>query len=295
MDYSLEPTGIASFLWHFVPSREHLAYLLLVYVIIFSPLELLLPASRGSGFFRPGWITDLLHFTFTAIFISLGLTAVIGGSIVLGALVTPEVVRQWLGSQPVWLQIIIGTVLADLFFYFGHRMQHEVPWLWNFHAVHHSSKQLDWLAAFRVHPVDQIFEKGTSLIPVFALGFSEPAIIAMAIIYQWQSLFIHSNVRIDFGWIKWIVATPQFHHWHHADDAAGYNKNYSGQLPLWDIVFRTAHLPASMPQSYGIKDAVSGNYLMQLIHPFARLAARFPRRKRRRSTGAGRPPDPTQL
>ena len=278
MDYSLEPTGIASFLWHFVPSREHLATFAL-YLLIFSPLELLIPAHRGRKLFRAGWATDLLHFLFNIVPIGVGIAAIIGGATALGHVATPDVVTAWLSAQPLWLQVLLGTILADLFFYFGHRMLHEVPWLWDFHAIHHSSEELDWLAAFRVHPVDQIIERGTALIPIFVLGFSTPAIVVIAVIYQWQALFIHSNVQIPFGWLKWLVATPQFHHWHHSNEAEGHNKNFSGQLPLWDIIFGTAHLPAAMPKAYGISEPVSGTYLAQLLHPLKRIAGRL-RRKR---------------
>lgn len=270
-------SDIGSTIWNLLPGWRSACFLAL-YLLIFTPLELLIPAQRGRKFFRQGWSTDLLHFFFSAIPITIGITAMIGGSALLGSLITPVAVTHWLVSQPIWLQVPIGIVLADLFFYLGHRLQHEVPWLWDFHAVHHSSKELDWLAAFRIHPVDQILERGTSLIPLFVLGFSPSAIVAIIVIFQWQSILIHSNVRIPSGWLKWLVATPDFHHWHHSADAVGHNKNFSGQLPLWDLIFGTAYMPSAMPERYGITDSISNNYLMQLLHPFRRLTARVLRR-----------------
>ena len=86
-------------------------------------------------------------------------------------------------------------------------MMHQVPWLWNFHAIHHSSEHLDWLASFRVHPVDQVIVKGTSLVPVFVLGFSGRPSRSRPLIYMCQALLIHSNVRVPFGWLKWLVAS----------------------------------------------------------------------------------------
>lgn len=273
-------------LWHFLPGWGQLSMLALC-LLIFTPLEYLIPAQRGRRLFRPGWTTDLLHFLFTVIPVGLGLSAVIGGSVVLGQLAVPAPARDWVAEQPVWLQVLAGTMLADLFFYFGHRLQHEVPWLWDFHAVHHSSEQLDWLAAFRVHPVDQVIERGTALIPLFALGFSMPAILIAGLIYQWQALVIHSNLRLPAGPLKWLVATPAFHHWHHASEREGHNKNFAGQLPLWDIVFGTAYLPGTMPERYGIAEPMSGNYLMQLLHPFLKLARRLRRRLPGRLAGEG--------
>ena len=91
--------------------------------------------------------------------------------------------------------------------------------------------------------------------------------VIIGLLYQWQSLLIHSNVNLRTGWLKWLVATPEFHHWHHSREEAGYNKNFSGQLPLWDIVFGTAYLPSVMPTSYGINEPMSRNYVMQLLGP----------------------------
>jgi sterol desaturase/sphingolipid hydroxylase (fatty acid hydroxylase superfamily) len=169
------------------------------------------------------------------------------------------------------LQVIILTTLSDLGFYLGHLAMHKVPVLWDFHAVHHSSENLDWLASYRVHPVDQCIVKGASLIPVFSLGFSDLAILNAAAIYQWQSLWLHSNFKMNFGPLKWLIATPEFHHWHHANDKAAANKNLAGQIALWDIVFGTAHLPGPLPKNYGVNDAVPRYYLSQLFYPFGRV------------------------
>jgi len=274
-----------STLWNLVPGWDQ-AFTFLAYLVIFTPLELLFPAQRGRRLLRPGWGTDLAYFILNAIPIGIGLSAIIAGSIVLGKLVLPEAFQAWVAAQPLWLQVLAGTVIADLFFYFGHRLQHEVPWLWDFHSVHHSSEQLDWLAAFRIHPIDQMIEKGSSLVPVFALGFSPAAIFLIAVIYQWQSILIHANVRLPVGWLKWLVATPLFHHWHHARDPAARNRNYAAQLPLWDLVFGTAHLPDHMPERYGIDEAMPGTYLRQIVYPFGQTVARLRRRWHGRTAGA---------
>src|SRR5262249_17185411 len=90
--------------------------------------------------------------------------------------VVPLPVRAAIADQPYWLQIVEIIVIADLGIYFVHRMFHSIPLLWRFHQIHHSSEELDWLAAYRVHPVEQIAFRGISLAPIFALGFSDAAI-----------------------------------------------------------------------------------------------------------------------
>lgn len=242
----------------------------LLFLLIFTPLEHLIPIHEKSKGFRRGWLTDVLHFFLSGIVIRLGLTAVIVISANVGTSVVPESLSKVIQSMPLWLQLILAILIADLGFYFAHRAMHEWPVLWRFHAVHHSSEEMDWLAAYRVHPVDQVLVKGASLVPIFVLDFSSSAILIAAIIYHWQALFIHSNVRVPLGPLRWLVAGPEFHHWHHANEKDAYDKNFSGQLPLWDILFRTLHMPGRMPSRYGVNDPIPESYLAQLTYPFRR-------------------------
>ncbi|HSF91885.1 MAG TPA: sterol desaturase family protein, partial [Paracoccaceae bacterium] len=165
---------------------------------------------------------------------------------------------------------------ADLGFYAAHRTFHAVPFLWRFHSVHHSIEQMDWLAAHRVHPVDQIITATASLLPLYLLGFPTLPIAVYAVIYQWQSLLIHSNVRINFGPLKWLLASPQFHHWHHANQKEAYDKNFSAQLPFIDAILGTMYLPKdeAHPEKYGTDDPVPPLYHQQLIYPLLPKADR---------------------
>ena len=181
----------------------------------------------------------------------------------------PQGFRQAVASQPHWLQFIELIVLSDLGFYSVHRLFHAVPFLWRFHAIPHSIEEMDWLAAHRLHPVDQTLTTGASPIPCFALGFSEWALGAYFLLYHWHSLLLHANVRLGFGPLRWLFASPEFHHWHHSKQHQARDKNFAGQLPLWDIVFRTAYMPtAKRPSCYGVDDAVPAGYVSQFFHPF---------------------------
>lgn len=244
---------------------------LLLCFLIFTPLEYILPIHEKARKLRTGVVTDLLHFFVSGLPIRFGLTLVIVLATHAGSALVPAVIPSAIQSTPLWLQVIAGTILADLGMYIAHRAMHSVPVLWHFHAVHHSSEELDWLAAYRVHPVDQVLVKGASLVPLFALGFSGAAIAIAALIYHWQSLLIHSNIRLPLGPLRWLVVGPEFHHWHHANQREAYDKNFAGQMPLWDMVFGTLHLPGRMPERYGVDDPVPASYLKQLTYPFRRL------------------------
>lgn len=246
-----------------------------LFLLVFSPLEWIRPIRRGQPVLRPGWLTDTAHFFVSRLLILAGMAAVMWASTAFGRAVVPEPVRVWIAGCPLWLQVPAITVVADLGFYLSHRLMHTSSWLWPFHAVHHSSERLDWLAAYRVHPVDQVLVKGASLAPVFALHFSVAAVAVAGVIYQWQALAIHANLRAGLGPLRWLVATSEFHHWHHADDHEARDRNFAGQLPLWDVVFGTAHLPhGRMPARYGVADPVPARYLTQLVYPFRRLMSR---------------------
>jgi len=108
--------------------------------------------------------------------IGLSLASIVGLTVIGSGWLIGDSVHAAVASQPVWLQFVEALLLADLGFYLAHRAFHAFPPLWKFHAVHHSIEELDWLAAARVHPVDQIITKGVSFLPVFALGFSDMVI-----------------------------------------------------------------------------------------------------------------------
>ncbi len=149
-----------------------------------------------------------------------------------------------------------------------------MPVLWRFHRVHHSIEEMDWLAAGRVHPVDQAFTRSCIVLPLVALGFTRATLGAFLVFVTLQALFIHANVRFRFGPLRWLIATPEFHHWHHCDDPAAYNSNFAGEFPLLDLVFGTLHLPAGeRPAGYGIAERAPDGYLAQLVWPMGRSGA----------------------
>jgi sterol desaturase/sphingolipid hydroxylase (fatty acid hydroxylase superfamily) len=240
---------------------------ILIVALIFIPLERILPLHHEQGTLRKNWLNDAFYLIFNGLPIKFGMMAVLGAAMVAIETYVPAGLHAWVQSWPLAVQVLAVIVVADIGFYAAHRTFHAVPFLWRFHSVHHSIEEMDWLAAHRVHPVDQIATMAASLLPVFALGFEPLAIGIYALIYHWQSLLIHSNMRINFGPLRWIVASPQFHHWHHANERAAYDKNFAGQLPFIDAIGGTLRMPKEMPKAYGCDDPVPTLYHQQMIYP----------------------------
>jgi lathosterol oxidase len=171
---------------------------------------------------------------------------------------------------PLWLQVPLAVLVADLFQYGIHRLFHAVPWLWRFHAIHHSSRELDWLAGSRLHLVDVVVTRAIAFLPLFVLGFSERAMLVYVSIVSFQAVWIHANVRTRFAWLgRWIV-TPEFHHWHHTAEPEARDRNFAVHLPGIDALFGTAWRADRWPARYGVEEPVPDGWLAQLLHPFRR-------------------------
>ena len=244
---------------------------LLVLALVFVPLERALALVREQRVLRPGWKTDLAHFLASHLLVQvLALLTITPAAILFGGLVSRSL-QGAVAAQPLALQVIEAIVVADLFQYGVHRAFHAVPLLWRFHAVHHSSTAMDWLAGSRLHLVDVVVTRATTFIPLFVLGFAQPALVAYLVFVAFQAVFLHANTRVRFGWLRWIVATPEFHHWHHAAEAEAVDRNFAVHLPVLDRIFGTAWLPDRWPARYGIAgDPVPDGWWPQLVWPFAR-------------------------
>jgi lathosterol oxidase len=183
--------------------------------------------------------------------------------------VSPEF-QDTVAAQPLVLQFVEILLVADLSEYAVHRAFHRVPWLWRFHAIHHSSRAMDWLAGSRLHLVDIVITRGLSFVPLYVLGFAPAALTAYLIFVSFHAVFIHTNIRFRFRALEPFLVTPRFHHWHHAVEPV--DRNFAIHLPWIDRLFGTAYLPEDRwPEQYGIAGhPVPEGYWRQLALPFER-------------------------
>lgn len=228
-------------------------------------MEFVFPAKAGQKLFRPAWFTDFLFFAGQYLLWSI---------LVLGSLsyfsiwlqdFVPRSFSLLVSGQPWWLQTAEVVLLSDFLIYWGHRLQHNVDFLWRFHKVHHTAEHMDWLAAHREHPLDSLFTIGLINLPAFILGFPLDAIAGLIAFRGIWAVYIHSNVRLPIGPLRILIGAPELHHWHHdRDQHAG---NYANLSPLMDIAFGTYTCPDREPENFGIVEPFPKNYAAQLLHP----------------------------
>jgi len=248
---------------------------LVLLIVIFVPLERLF-ALHPQKIFRKAVLTDVAYYFLNSLIPGF----LLGGPIALLAWLVhhaiPVAFTSAVGALPLWIRVVAGLVVGDIGAYWGHRWSHEIPFLWRFHAIHHSAEHVDFLVSTRAHPVDMVFTRLCGLIPLYVLGLAAPrgisnlvAVLVLLLGMIW-GFFIHANVRWRFGPLEWLIATPGFHHWHHSNDGPAYvNKNYAALLPWVDRFFGTLYLPKhTQPEHYGIDKPVPTHFLVQLVRPF---------------------------
>ncbi len=187
----------------------------------------------------------------------------------------PGGLLELITAQPFWVKALIGLLAGETGYYWGHRWSHQIPFLWRFHAVHHSAEEMDFLVNTRAHPLDIVFSRFCGLVPMCALGLAGPTSalsatavpVVVTLIGTTWSFFVHANLRWSFGPLEWLVATPKFHHWHHTKTGA-INRNFSSTFPWLDRVFGTHHLPPEWPEAYGIEASFPATLMDQLCYPF---------------------------
>jgi len=251
--------------------KANVVYGLIVGALIFIPLERLFALHRGQRILRRGWRADILHFLFTRNLSDICAFLFVGSLVLLAHWVVSPALQATVSSQSRLLQFAEAVLVANVGGYFGHRLSHEVPFLWRFHSVHHSITEIDWLAAARVHPLDQIVTKALTIVPLYILGFSKATFGSYIGLATLHAVFIHANVRFKFGPLRWLIGTPEFHHWHHSAEPEAHNKNFAGELPLLDLLLGTFYLPSGrMPERYGTSEPVPAGYFGQMLYPFRR-------------------------
>ncbi|HMI51682.1 MAG TPA: sterol desaturase family protein [Candidatus Saccharimonadales bacterium] len=243
---------------------------LFLMALIYVPLERLWPQYPQQGTFRKEWTLDVVYFMSTHLPLQILSFLVLLPATQATKYLGVPVLQGFIGRMPWLLQFFLAVVVADLAEYFIHLALHKVPFLWRFHAVHHSSQALDWIAGSRSHFVDDTLVRGFILAPLM-LGFSQSIILAYLIFVTIHATWTHCNFGPNAKWLEKYLVMPRYHHWHHTSQKEAIDKNFAIHFPWIDKLFGTYHFPDEWPEQYGLAgEELSPSFFGQTIEPFTR-------------------------
>ncbi len=190
--------------------------------------------------------TDAIHVLVTQIFITKSLEFVwpllfMGLAISLSTAFGPE--NLWPHEWPILAQLFLMLFIAEFGRYWIHRAAHEVPLLWQFHAVHHSPNRLYFFNAARFHPLEKMYLLIPEVVPFVLLGTNAECLAIYAVFNSLHGFMQHGNIHVRGGVFNYIFSLTQLHRWHHSQNIEESNKNYGNNLIFWDMLFGTYFNP----------------------------------------------------
>ena len=240
--------------------------------LMFAPIERLFAHRPEQRLFRQEWREDLFYYLVSSMAVQvLTFLTLAPSTFIMAKTGGLAEFRAGVAAMPWLLQIAIIMLLTDVAQYWFHRTFHRVPFLWGFHAVHHSAKAMDWLAGARMHVVEIVLMRAVTSLPLLTLGFAPSAMQAYVGIVFITSSLVHANLRGNFDRLGKFVVVPRFHHWHHGIEPEAIDVNFAIHFPWIDRLFGTHYMPkGKWPEGYGVAEEVPGGYLKQLAYPWTR-------------------------
>jgi len=248
---------------------------MLLMTLIFSPIEVLWPAYPKQSVFRYEWLTDIVYFLSTHLPIQLTSFLILLPATQLSAFLGIPGVIDAVGRLPWPVQFFLAVLVADLAQYSIHRAFHMVSFMWRFHAIHHSSKALDWIAGSRAHLVEDVVVRGFILVPMM-LVFPHNINVAYLFFVTLHATWTHCNFGPTIKWLEPFLILPRFHHWHHTSQEEAIDKNFAIHFPWIDRIFGTYYFPEDnkWPDTYGLaNENIPRGFWAQAFYPFIRRQA----------------------
>lgn len=180
-----------------------------------------------------------------------------------------------ISNMPLWFQFIVYFIFADFIEWGVHNLLHRIPWMWEFHKLHHSIRELDWIGSFRFHWMEIIIYRSFKYFPLVILGIDGQVILWIAIIATLIGHLNHANIKTDWGILRYVFNSPRLHVWHHDTVLHGKaGQNYAIVLSVWDWLFKTIYYPkdTDSPEELGFDtiDAFPKGVIKRFLYPFVR-------------------------
>jgi sterol desaturase/sphingolipid hydroxylase (fatty acid hydroxylase superfamily) len=186
----------------------------------------------------------------------------------------PEYLNLLSGSA-IWIQFVAYFILSDFIEWCVHNLLHRISWMWEFHKLHHSILELDWIGNFRFHWMEIIIYRAVKYFPLIILGVSNEIILTIAIVATLIGHLNHSNLKMDYGIFRYILNSPRFHVWHHDVILQGqHGQNFAIVFSIWDWIFNTVYYPSDreQPESLGFEmiEKFPKGLLKRFFYPITR-------------------------
>jgi sterol desaturase/sphingolipid hydroxylase (fatty acid hydroxylase superfamily) len=243
--------------------------ILALWAIIIIIWERTAPYRKGLPLFREGFWVDLVWYTIIQSFV---LKIVIFDFIIM-PLQQHIDWSHWQGISrwPLALQVLFFLVTHDLYIYLFHRFQHSNKFFWRIHEAHHSGKEVDFLSGSRSHIMEIIINQTIEFAPIILLGASPEVVPIKALIDSMYGMFIHGNINVRMGRLKYLFNSPELHLWHHANYQEVFHANFATKLAVWDYLFGTVYFPETKPgnknEQWGLYYDYPKDYFLQ--HAFS--------------------------
>jgi sterol desaturase/sphingolipid hydroxylase (fatty acid hydroxylase superfamily) len=246
--------------------------------LVFTLLTSFWACNPGKPWWRKSDIvTDLCYWFFIPViarYLRIGLL-IVGAAVLFNITTADGLIAFYdnghgpLAALPLPVQMIIFLVGEDIIMYWSHRWFHGQR-MWKYHAVHHSTEELEWISAARFHPVDLFLRGVSSDVIMLLIGISPNVLVVLGPLTIAHSAFVHANLDWTLGPFKYVIAGPVFHRWHHTAADRGGEKNFAPTFPILDIIFGTFYMPkGELPDHYGVAEReFPTSFPAQLVHPF---------------------------
>ena len=230
-------------------------YGLIIISIVVWLLEIIFPWRKDQALFRKDFWLDTFYMFFNffllnlIVFIALSNTVaeLFNDALGLIGLSVSNFQLFDVDDLPKWLGLFIFFIVSDFVQWNTHRLLHRVPWLWNFHKVHHSVKEMGFAAHLRYHWMEPVMYKSLLYIPIAIIGGFDAQDVSIVYFFAIVIGHLnHANLGWDYGLLKYIFNNPKMHIWHHAKKLpkhVRFGVNYGLTLSIWDYLFKTDYIP----------------------------------------------------
>ena len=269
------------FSYDYKPWYENYFYWLIWLSLIVWGLEILDPWRKNQPIFRKDFWLDGFYMFFNFFLFSLILYNALSNVAVtafhdfLRWVGIQNVVALEISSWPRWTQFLTMFVVTDFVQWNIHRLLHRVPWLWSFHKVHHSVKEMGFSAHLRFHWMETVVYKTLQYIPLAMIGFGIDDFFVVHMVALLIGHLNHANVGWSYGPLKYLLNNPVMHIWHHAKAFPAnrpYGMNYGLSLSIWDYLFDTAFIPSDgrdIELGFPGDEEYPADFVRQMGRPFA--------------------------